>query len=361
MLKAAVNGGEEQDFDIPAEIMLPARSQAVKCLSVRLQEMTDQGMSLESLRFLFEIGNDRSTYAELHFPEGTVFGAPGGTTLTGKEMRVVPAAWENRPKALSEEVLLPGSRFTTVPLKAPLTEEEAAAAESVSAWIGMFLTEEEDAADPEISRRAHIHLTGSTMELNGDGEWTAVLSGLAFRIGDVYLSVSEEQTGPSEWRMTPDSFYLYQEEKSIEPRQKNAWLFFDPDVVFQLEGDFRVQARNGKAAVTENTLRLRPEMDIMDNRTNCDLMEIREAAFVQRVYYGTDRMQNLADCDYDRVIVLRPDQTLTPELVPADRTGRELCVYYVVHYQDGSRDDIMAEYPGGRILERTHTAPADQP
>lgn len=361
MMKAAVNGGPEQDFDIPAEIMLPARSQAAKCLSVRLQEMTDQGMSLESLRFLFEIGNDRSTYAEMHFPEGTAFGAPGGTTLTGKEMRVVPAVWENRPKAFSEELILPGAGFTPVTLKAPLTEEEAAAAESVSAWIGMFLTEEEGATDPEISRRAHIHLTGSTMELNGDREWTAVLSGLAFRIGDVYLSILEDQTGPSEWRMTPDRFYLYQEEKNIEPRQKNAWLFFDPDVVFQLEGDFRIQAQNGKADVTENTLRLRPEMDIMDNRTNCDLMEIREAAFVQRVYHGTDRMQNLADSDYDRVIVLRPDQTLTPELVPADQVGRELCAYYVVQYQDGSRDDIMAEYPGGRILERTHTAPADQP
>lgn len=91
-----------------------------------------------------------------------------------------------------------------------------------------------------------------------------------------------------------------------------------------------------------------------ENRSNCGLNEVALTAIETRVFFGTNRMVNMDTLDYNEMIPLSMDQPLTVSLVPVESLQEPLCLYYVLYYLDGSRDDLIVDLKTGEILERSH-------
>ena len=96
MCRPEVNGKAYARFRIihTEEIMLPAHSSAVYCLILEIPEKIRRGTPAEEMRFVFQTGDAVSEPAGLVFPQGTVFGASGGTLLEAADLaEVIPAVF----------------------------------------------------------------------------------------------------------------------------------------------------------------------------------------------------------------------------------------------------------------------------
>ena len=353
MLPAVGEGFLADEFDPYDGIVLPPHTRAVKCFSVSgLEPDPAPGDPAEEVRFRFRIGNRTSTEAVLRLPAGTAFGAEKGTLLGAGEIIAEPAVMDERPMALAEEVRISDGEFRPILRTAPLTAAEAEGTESGSAWI-CLLGEESIPGQEGKTGRTTRNLTGTSLRRNDRGEWEAAFSGAALRLREILLTTKEDPLEENLWTLNPDTVYLYAQETEITPDMD---LYFDTEADFTSRGYLTVRAKDGRILPEEYALELSPE-DWNDERTNCDLEEVAMAAVETRIYFGTDRMHNYNTIDYNRNETLKMDGTLTPELIPVTEAGGTLGLYYVIFGQDGSRDDILADFETGEILERTHLDP----
>ena len=344
-------------FEPYDRITLPAGSRSVKCLVLRDDSLA--GTEIGSLRFSFRIGNRDSTQAALRFPEGCAFGAEGGTLLSADQIEVVPAVPDTTPMVISEEVRLPADELTPLRIQAPLTDGEASRAVSVNAAICLLEpTEPLEPADSPAGGAAndapplyrHRNLVSGSLRRAESGAWFMDFSGTAVLISGEALASGETPLEEGSWRITPDSIYLYQSADAFPPDGEN--LFMSADV--SADSAWTLSVRDGTPAVSDFELELFHWTDWDDERTNIHLSEVEAAAVDQRVYFGTDRTANWNTVDYSEASPLPLDEPLVFESVPLRDIPGVLGVYFVVRYEDHSREDILAAFPGGTILERTY-------
>ncbi len=90
VLCPVLNASDYSAFSSYDRLVLPAHTQAVKCLHWSRLNVSE-GSPAETLQFVFSFSGLRTSPVLLSFPEGTLFGAPQGTLLNADRITVVPA------------------------------------------------------------------------------------------------------------------------------------------------------------------------------------------------------------------------------------------------------------------------------
>ena len=356
MVRPEMNGTAFDGFEPLSAIVLPAHSAAVRCLMLRVDKAFQPGDSVNELQFTFRNGNVLSEPAKLVFPEGSVLGAPGGTLLEAAEMaEVLPAVLTEKQMALSETVVIPETEIRPILASAPITAEEAASVDRGN--VNLCLLGKETATNsegkPEEMYVTRI-ITATPIVPDKTGGWSITLSGLAVMVNDRVLSSIElQQEWGQTWRVRADDLFLYSEAENFHPAKDNDLL---SDGRFSWYSDlyFTVENHDGKISFTVEKLALHAWNNFYENRSNCGLNEVALTAIETRVFFGTNRMVNMDTLDYNEMIPLSMDQPLTVSLVPVESLQEPLCLYYVLYYLDGSRDDLIVDLKTGEILERSH-------
>lgn len=337
-----MDGIECNDFDAPSQIFLPAASKGVTCISYRdYDKEILPGTQVHTFEFAFQEGNRRSEPVCFTFPEGTAFGASGGTYYTANEIEIRPAFFADKPMILPEEILLPDNEdIQPLEIIAPFTPEEKSKIESCQVQLCLL-----DPAEPLPIKRVIL----STNMFLDDGQLRAVLPGVALTADDQVMSLYTTAISDTEFSMdVGDLLYFYRNEEGYQPEENDFLLLGFNCINSELSMDLSLN--EGQALLSNVRLEANDNENYLDGRTNFYLDEIELAVLERRVFHGTDRMALADTVDYNEHLLLSISDTVKLSLVPVGSLEGELCIYYAVEYEDGSRHDRIAEYPGGRIL-----------
>ena len=356
MLNAELNGTAYDRFSFHPTVTMPPHTKAVKCIKLQDSNGFTAGTPAESMSFRFREGNRLSEPVVLRFPDGTVFGAPGGTMLTGKELSVTAVAFGNKPMAFSESAAVSDQPFRPLTVTAPMTPEEAARLESGN--VSLCIVSHEKSRNPD-SPVYIVHREISRISLEQAGEtWTAVLSGAAVIVEDYFLTTWEDRLADNSWRLNPGNVYFYPEAGSCQPTGGS--LLFDGGGFVYSDTLLTVENADGHLSVTDFRASLSSWGVSDDSRTNRYLEEIAEAALETRVFFGTNRPVNYGTLDYYETHMLSLEEPVTLTLVPYDTLVGDQCLYYALFFTDGSRKDILQDLETGEILDETFM-PANDP
>ena len=337
-----MDGIECNDFDAPGKIFLPAASKGVTCISYRDYEKEIlPGTPVHTFEFTFQEGNRKSEPVCFTFPEGTAFGASGGTYYAANEIEIRPAFFADKPMILPEEIQFPDDEdIQPLEIIAPFTPEEISKIESCQVQLCLL-----DPAEPLPITRVIL----STNMFLDDGQLRAVLPGVALTADDQVMSLYTTAISDTEFSMdVGDLLYFYRNTEGYQPEENDFLLLGFNCINSELSMDLSLN--EGQALLSNVHLEANDNENYLDGRTNFYLDEIELAVLERRVYHGTDRMALADTVDYNEHLLLPISDTVKLSLVPVGSLEGELCIYYAVEYEDGSRHDRIAEYPDGRIL-----------
>ena len=360
ILDPEMNGIAYDNLFFSTTVLMPPHTRAVRCISLRDRDEFTPGMQVDTMSFVFQIGNCRTDPVVLHFSDHTLLGAHGGIMLAGANISITKATLEDKPMAFNETPAVSALPFHPFSVTAPMTPEEAERLEHGGAYL-CILTREKSREPDSPEYLTHRDISGTSLEKTGDA-WTAMLSGIAVMAEDHYLTTDETRLSNNIWQLKPSKIYFYPEAGSCQPTGEGLWmdgfsLQSNGGIFLTVDPAMRAEIADGQVTVSDFQAKLSEWGSNLsyDDRTNRYLDEIAEAATETRVFFGTDRLTNYRTIDFYESFMLSLKEPVTLTLIPAETLEGDKCLYYALFFTDGSRKDILQDPETGEILEETFT------
>ena len=304
------------------------------------------------LRFILNSGNTSSP-AVIRFPAGTVFGTPQGLYCPAETLEVTPAFFRERTALISDKVaILHPEEARPVYLTAPLTIEESLAAEYVQ--VNLCLISPEHAERDDGTQRDYYaaRCIGSTeMTLKRNGQFTAMLSGLAVKANGHVLCMDEKYSGNSEWALKSSGLggmlFFFTDAARFNPSPYG--LYIGSGSSIQSSFSFNVHVGPEGAKLTDSRVTCTHDLTFDFTRDTFFLDEAEALYAEEFVLLGTDPDRNPPT----RVtpVPLPLESSVTLEMVPVERLEGRLGLYYIIRYADGTLGDRIVDWETGEILE----------
>ena len=351
-----MEGQEDVQFDgVGKTQRLLPHSRRLVFLEVPLPQ-ADPGQPLGEVSFEVQVDNWFFGPVSVRLPEWAGLGAPEGTLIDGGALTVVPAAFSEKPLAVSETVVLPEAA-SPLHAVAPLPPE--AVARVAEAWASLVQVEALD--EPTGGERlASRYVVTTAAGLDGDGRLSADFCGLALLAGGEVLPVQEAREGQEVLIAAYSGLYLFRDADRYRPDADG--LYADRGFDFEPMIDLRVSTGPDGVRLTGQEMRLYAinYEDMDSSRNNVMLDEIALAAVERRVYHGVGPSASAAALDRFECSTLPLDDSIALSLEPVEALPGRLGIYFAIQWEDGTRGDLLMDAFTGEVLAQL-PVPAVEP